>query len=192
MRKILLSLVLSSLFSNCLIGQSSIVITRVLDRIDLESNTLFNTQQSKITISLIERVFNFDTSLVVGVYVGNANNIKIGSSNSIALSSGFNVGIGSSSISQLVLKEEYVELDTGDFYELYDFINFSMARANPMQKMEVAYTLVMDDGMALALVFNGDTWYYNFIIKDANYAVDFSQSIEIIKKFKEFKLVLNN
>ena len=188
--KILISFL--PLFSTLCFSQSTRIYTRVVDEIDLESKDFFAASESNIQIRLYERAINGDTTSFVGIRVNNYDRVEVGSSNSISISSGLDLGLSSSSITQNVSHEEYVELGLEEFTELFDFINYSMSKANPLQKEIVGYSIIMDESFALGLSFDKLLWSYTFQIGEAYYQVEFDKAIDIIKRLKVFKDYLEN
>lgn len=152
----------------------------------LSSRPLFSSEAKSIEFNLIQRITGgSDTSISVAVSVENVGEEKVGRSTGVIVNANLDVSFAGSTVSQVYRNEGYMELSKEEFHEVFTFINTSMGKANPMQELQTAFNLALSDKFGISLIYDGSEWSYLFRLDDAQYQVEFQDSIDIIVKLKE-------
>lgn len=188
MRTTLLAFLLSISFSYAQHFTSRV---EVMDRLDIESSTTFSGNASGISFLLLHKTVNDSSYKVVGINVLSKMEQTVGKQRGVAIDGNLNVSLGASRITQTRVSDEYIELDSASFKELYDFINWSFRQMNPAQQREVALMYQMDNGLKMALNYNNKEWTYYFKIADAEFNIPFAEGMEIIKKLGKYQVELS-
>ena len=166
--------------------QSSYSQVTVFKNAGLSSRPLFSSEAKSIEFNLIQRIIGrSDTSISVAVSVENVGEEKVGRSTGVIINANLGVSFAGSTVSQVYRNEGYIELSKEEFHEVFTFINTSMGKANPMQELQTAFNLALFDKFGVSLIYDGNEWSYLFRLDDAQYQVEFQDSIDIIVKLKE-------
>jgi hypothetical protein len=166
--------------------QSSYSQVTVFKNAGLSSRPLFSSEAKSIEFNLIQRITGgSDTSISVAVSVENVGEEKVGRSTGVIVNANLDVSFAGSTVSQVYRNEGYMELSKEEFHEVFTFINTSMGKANPMQELQTAFNLALSDKFGISLIYDGSEWSYLFRLDDAQYQVEFQDSIDIIVKLKE-------
>jgi hypothetical protein len=166
--------------------QSSYSQVTVFKNAGLSARPLFSSEAKSIEFNLIQRITGgSDTSISVAVSVENVGEEKVGRSTGVIVNANLDVSFAGSTVSQVYRNEGYMELSKEEFHEVFTFINTSMGKANPMQELQTAFNLALSDKFGISLIYDGSEWSYLFRLDDAQYQVEFQDSIDIIVKLKE-------
>ncbi len=167
-------------------GQTQYSQVTIYKNAGLSSSLLFGTEKKSIQFNLAQRINNFDdTTEFVAVNVQNIGEKKVGSSASVGINANLGFSFGSGAITEVYSREGYLELTKEEFKEVYEFINSSMGKANPMQELQASYNILIADKLGISLIYDQDKWGYIFSLNGAQYQVDFQESINIILELKE-------
>ena len=188
MKKLFLLLTICS--TVLLSGQHTRSITTVLDSYQQTTESDKN-NASSITLSLIQKETKDTAYRVAVLTIASASNELVGSQRGVTAGSNFNVGIGSSSYSELKKANESASLKPTTLAEVIDFYTWALSKTQPTPQHQKSILIDIADQLTMGLIYQDMEWKYYFKLGNATHIASNVEGTRLIKKLSEYSTAAN-